>query len=163
MPPQWRCSPHQSAKVSSLCLRAKDHLEGTKVAVFPCPCAPQKVQTGSAADWRSPKSGDREDDGRPDDPRRGRRPRDGRWWDTDGVRPKSAPVQASAVALHDDTGRGSRVKIPPAQPLQRLRVSSFSLSARHAWRILDGHRTMDAVVIIGTLPLCTPEGRARLP
>ena len=101
MPPQWRCSPHQSAKVSSECLRAKDHLEGTKVAVFPFPCAPQKDQSGSAADWRSPKSGDREDDGRPDHPR-GRRPRDGRWWDTDGVRPKSTPVQASAVALHDD-------------------------------------------------------------
>ena len=36
MPPQWRRSPHhQSAKVSSKCLLAKDHLEGTKVAVFP--------------------------------------------------------------------------------------------------------------------------------
>ena len=33
-------------------LRAKDHLEGTKVAAFPRYCAPQKVQTGSAADWR---------------------------------------------------------------------------------------------------------------
>ena len=32
-----------------MCLRAKDHLEGTKVAVFPRYCAPQKVQTGSAA------------------------------------------------------------------------------------------------------------------
>ena len=30
-------------------LRAKDHLEGTKVAAFPRYCAPQKVQTGSAA------------------------------------------------------------------------------------------------------------------
>ena len=30
-------------------LRAKDHLEGTKVAVSPRYCAPQKVQTGSAA------------------------------------------------------------------------------------------------------------------
>ena len=42
MHPQWRCSPHQSARVSSLCLRAKDHLEGTKVAVFPRYCAPQE-------------------------------------------------------------------------------------------------------------------------
>ena len=49
MPPQWRCSHRQSAKVSSMCLRAKDHLEDTKVAVFPRYCAPQKVQTGSAA------------------------------------------------------------------------------------------------------------------
>ena len=32
-----------------MCLRAKDHLEGTKVAVFPRNCAEQKVQTGSAA------------------------------------------------------------------------------------------------------------------
>ena len=32
-----------------MCLRAKDHLEGTKVAAFPRYCAPQKVQTGSAA------------------------------------------------------------------------------------------------------------------
>ena len=40
---------HTSSPVSSMCLRAKDHLEGTKVAVFPRYCAPQKVQTGSAA------------------------------------------------------------------------------------------------------------------
>ena len=38
-------------------------------------CAPQKDQSGSAADWRPPKSGDREDDGRvPSD--RGNRPRE---------------------------------------------------------------------------------------
>ena len=40
---------HISSTVSSMCLRAKDHLEGTKVAVFPRYCAEQKVQTGSAA------------------------------------------------------------------------------------------------------------------
>ena len=40
---------HISSPVPSMCLRAKDHLEGTKVAVFPRYCAPQKVQTGSAA------------------------------------------------------------------------------------------------------------------
>ena len=40
---------HISSPVSSMSLRAKDHLEGTKVAVFPRYCAPQKVQTGSAA------------------------------------------------------------------------------------------------------------------
>ena len=40
---------HISSPVSSKCLRAKDDLEGTKVAVFPRYCAPQKVQTGSAA------------------------------------------------------------------------------------------------------------------
>ena len=40
---------HISSTVSSMCLRAKDHLEGTKVAVFPRNCAEQKVQTGSAA------------------------------------------------------------------------------------------------------------------
>ena len=53
----------------------------------------------------------------------------------------------------------------PAQPLRRLRVSSFSPSTRHAWCLLDGHRnsTMDAVVIIGTLPLCIPDGHGRLP
>ena len=39
-------------QVSSLCLRAKDHLEGTKVAVFPRNCAEQKVQTSSAAAHR---------------------------------------------------------------------------------------------------------------
>ena len=33
---------HISSPVSSMCLRAKDHLEGTKVAVFPSLCAPQK-------------------------------------------------------------------------------------------------------------------------
>ena len=40
---------HISSPVSSMCLRAKDHLEGTKVAVFPRNCAEQKVQTASAA------------------------------------------------------------------------------------------------------------------
>ena len=35
--------------VPSMSLRAKDHLEGTKVAVSPRYCAEQKVQTGSAA------------------------------------------------------------------------------------------------------------------
>ena len=40
---------HVSSTVSSMCLRAKDHLEGTKVAVFPRYCAENKVQTGSAA------------------------------------------------------------------------------------------------------------------
>ena len=38
-----------SSTVPSMCLRAKDHLEGTKVAVSPRHCAAQKVQTGSAA------------------------------------------------------------------------------------------------------------------
>ena len=33
---------HISSPVSSMCLRAKDHLEGTKVAVFPSLCAPQE-------------------------------------------------------------------------------------------------------------------------
>ena len=40
---------HISSTVSSMSLRAKDHLEGTKVAVFPRYCAENKVQTGSAA------------------------------------------------------------------------------------------------------------------
>ena len=40
---------HISSTVSSVSLRAKDHLEGTKVAVFPRNCAEGKVQTGSAA------------------------------------------------------------------------------------------------------------------
>ena len=40
---------HISSPVSSMCLRAKVHLEGTKVAVFPRYCAEKKVQTGSAA------------------------------------------------------------------------------------------------------------------
>ena len=40
---------HISSPVPSMSLRAKDHLEGTKVAVFPRNCAEEKVQTGSAA------------------------------------------------------------------------------------------------------------------
>ena len=65
---------HISSPVSSMCLRAKDHLEGTKVAVFPSLCAPQEDQSGSAADWRSQASDDQEDDGRPSYPKRSRRP-----------------------------------------------------------------------------------------
>ena len=67
---------HISSPVPSMSLRAKDHLEGTKVAVFPRYCAPQEDQTGSAADWRPPRSGDQGDDGRPGYPKRSRRPRD---------------------------------------------------------------------------------------
>ena len=40
---------HISSPVLSMSLRAKDHLENTKVAVFPRNCAEEKVQTGSAA------------------------------------------------------------------------------------------------------------------
>ena len=40
---------HISSPVPSMSLRAKDHLEGTKVAVSPRYCAEQEVQTGSAA------------------------------------------------------------------------------------------------------------------
>ena len=56
---------HISSPVSSMCLRAKDHLEGTKVAVFPSLCAPREDQSGSAADWQPPRNGDQEDVGRP--------------------------------------------------------------------------------------------------
>ena len=56
-------------------LRAKDHLEGTKVAAFPSLLRPtRKIQTGSAAVWRPPRSGDQEGDGRPGYPRRSGRP-----------------------------------------------------------------------------------------
>ena len=48
MPTRDIRSPHQLTSVH-LSLRAKDHLEGTKVAVFPRYCAELKVQTGSAA------------------------------------------------------------------------------------------------------------------
>ena len=53
------------------------------MAVFARYCAPQEDQSGSAADWRSSKSGYQEDDGRPNYPKRSRRPRErelsGRW------------------------------------------------------------------------------------
>ena len=63
MPPQWRCSPHQSAKVSSECLRAKDHLEGTRVAVFLRFCAtkrPVRQRSGLAVteEWLGKTTGD---------------------------------------------------------------------------------------------------------
>ena len=49
---------HISSPVPSLSLRAKDHLEGTKVAVSPRYCAENKVQTGSAAAGGHRRSGD---------------------------------------------------------------------------------------------------------
>ena len=68
-------SPHIApGTCPRLCLRAKDHLKGTKVSAFPSLCAPQKVQAGSAAVWRPPSSGDQEGDGRPGYPRRSGRP-----------------------------------------------------------------------------------------
>ena len=82
-------------------LRAKDHLEDTKVAAFPSPCAPQKVQASSAAVWRSPTSGDQEGDGRSGYPRRSGRPnaRESSEW----VRVSTASKKArrtGAVLLH---------------------------------------------------------------
>ena len=65
---------HFSSPVSSMCLLAKDHLEGIKVAVFPSLCTLQEDQSDSAPDWRSPESDDQEDDGRPNYPKRSRRP-----------------------------------------------------------------------------------------
>ena len=67
---------HLSSPVPSMCLRAKDHLEGTKVAVFPRYCAEQQSPDWQRSGWRPPRSGDQEDDGRPDYPKRSRRPRD---------------------------------------------------------------------------------------
>ena len=134
MPPQWRCSPHQSAKVSSLCLRAKDHLEGTKVAVFWRYCAPQKVQTGSAAAGGHRGVATRKATGDLTTRAGGRRPRGGRWWDTDEATREEGPVQASAVVLHDDTGRGSRVRLPPAQPSEATDTAVPQLCPAHAKR-----------------------------
>ena len=67
---------HISSPVPSMSLRAKDHLEGTKVAVSPRYCAEQKVQTGSAAAGGHRRVATRGDDGRPDYPKRSRRPSD---------------------------------------------------------------------------------------
>ena len=108
-----------------MCLRAKDHLEDTEVGVFQSLCAPQQDQPGSAADWRPPT---RKTSGGLTT-REGRRPRDDRWWDTDRVRPKRALVQASAVALHDVTGRGSRVKLPLAQPSEATKLHRSAASS----------------------------------
>ena len=44
------------------------------MTAFPMCCAPKKDQSRSAADWRPPKSGDQEGDGRPSYPRRSGRP-----------------------------------------------------------------------------------------
>ena len=65
---------HISSTVSSMSLRAKDHLEGTKVAVFPRYCAEKQSPDRQRSGWRPPKSGDQEDDGRPGYPKRSRRP-----------------------------------------------------------------------------------------
>ena len=65
---------------------------------------------------------------------RWRRPRGGRWWDTDEATREEGPVQASAVALHDDTGRGSRVRLPPAQPSEATDTAAPQLCPAHAKR-----------------------------
>ena len=68
MHPQWRCSPHQSAKVSSMCLRAKDRLWTPRWRPSRASAPHRKTSRGSAVDWRSPTSDDQEYDGRPDHP-----------------------------------------------------------------------------------------------
>ena len=57
-------SPSSAQPVSSMCLRAKRPPEDTRWRSSRASAAPQKDQSGSAADWPPPKSGDQEDDGR---------------------------------------------------------------------------------------------------
>ena len=71
--------PHQSPFQLTSCAASKTSYRH-QVAVFPRYCAPQEDQSGSAADWRSPKSDDQEDDGRPGYPERSGRPRDRAVW-----------------------------------------------------------------------------------
>ena len=63
---------------------------------------PTKVQSGSAADWRPPKSGDQKGDGRPGYPMRSRRPSE---MATDG-----SVVKRRFVELLDVTGSGVRAR-----------------------------------------------------
>ena len=67
-------STYCSRDVSSMCLRAKDHLEGTKVAAFPSLLRPTESPDQQRSGWRPPRSGDQEGDGRPGYPRRSGRP-----------------------------------------------------------------------------------------
>ena len=86
------------------------------MAVFPRYCAPQKVQTGSAAAGghrgvaTRKATGDPATHGGAGDPETA----DG-GIRTECTREK-APVQAIVVILHDLTGWGSRVRLHPAQP-----------------------------------------------
>ena len=80
-------SPHAAqGTCPRLCLRAKDHPEDTKVAAFPSLCAPPKVQAGSAAVFRPPRSG------RPCE-------RESRAWVRETVASKKAR-RTGAVELH---------------------------------------------------------------
>ena len=63
---------------------------------------PTKVQSASTADWRPPKSGDQESDGRPLYPKRSRRPSE---MATDGCL-----VKRRFVDLLDVTGSGVRAR-----------------------------------------------------
>ena len=130
MPPQWRGSPHQSAKVSSLCLRAKDHLEGTRVAVFLRFCAHEKTSpaTQRAGGHRRVA---REDDGRPGYPRGAGvpEPADG-GIRTECTRRGHLSRRSLSFSRNLRAGELSEA-LPPAQP------SRFTLSARHDWRHLD--------------------------
>ena len=57
-------SPTNLPKVSSMCLRAKDHLH--QGGGLPEPLRPTEIPDRQRSGWRSPKSGDEEGDGRPD-------------------------------------------------------------------------------------------------
>ena len=97
------------------------------MAAFPRYCAPQQDQSGSAADWRPPKSGDQKGDGRPDHPQGAGDPR----TEDGGIRTERARREhLSRRSLWNSTnlqtGELSEA-LPPAQPLRRLWNSRLTL------------------------------------
>ena len=95
--PRERTPEGRALCTAMACFRAKDHLEGTKVAVFLRYCAPKHDQSGRAG---PPKSGDQEGDGRLGCPKRSRRPTE---MAADGC-----VVKAFHGVLHEVTGSGVR-------------------------------------------------------
>ena len=81
-----------------------------------------------------------------------RRPRDGRWWDTDRVRPKRALVQAIVVVLHEPTGWGAR---------RYSQLSLFRGYGPPSWRLVSLMFVVAAqdVVMLALVDKKRPEAR----
>ena len=85
----------------------------------------RKDQSDSAADWRSPKSGDHEDDGRPGYPKRSRRPRETSWVDN-GVTLRPPPVWCSSREVVSAIGVMWLLRFYTVSSLRAVLVTGYS-------------------------------------
>ena len=119
---------HISSPVPSMCLRAKNSLRTPRWRTPRASAPHKKGQSGSAADWRSPKSGDQEGDGRPSYPKRSERPSE---MAADGC-----VVKVFLVVLLEVTGSGVRERHEDLEETDAVQDFERDAETRQTCRLL---------------------------